>query len=78
PGFPQDSGTVKIPAAWLIDRRNWKGKMFDGVGVHGSQALVLVNPGHRGGEQVLAVAKNIQSDIQQAFDIALEIEPRVI
>lgn len=78
PGFPQDSGTVKIPAAWLIDRRNWKGKMFDGVGVHGSQALVLVNPGHKDGEQVLAVAKRIQSDIRQAYAIDLEIEPRVI
>lgn len=78
PGFPQDSGAVKIPAAWLIDRRNWKGKMFDGVGIHHRQALVLVNPGHRDGRQVLALAENIQSDIRQAFGIALEIEPRVI
>jgi len=78
PGYSQDSGAVKIPAAWLIDRRNWKGKMFDGVGIHQSQALVLINPGHRAGEQVLQVARNIQSDIRQAFEIDLEIEPRVI
>lgn len=78
PGFEQPDGSFKVPAAWLIDQRGWKGKMFDGVGVHQHQALVLINPGNKAGTEVLRLAKNIQQDILQAYGISLEIEPRVI
>jgi UDP-N-acetylmuramate dehydrogenase len=78
PGYRLDSGEVKIPAAWLIERRQWKGKLQDGVGMHHAQALVLVNPGHKDGQSVLKMAGKVQTDIQQAFGITLEIEPRVL
>lgn len=78
PGFKQPDGSFKVPAAWLIDQRGWKGKMFEGVGVHQHQALVLINPGHKAGAELLRLAKNIQQDILQAYHISLEIEPRVI
>jgi UDP-N-acetylmuramate dehydrogenase len=78
PGFEQADGSFKVPAAWLIDQRGWKGKMFDGVGVHQNQALVLINPGNKAGSELLRLAKNIQQDIFQAYRISLEIEPLVI
>ena len=73
--YPQADGREKIAAAWLIDRAGWKGRESFGVGMHTEQALVLVNPGQKSGQQVLDFARQIQDDIQQKFGIALQIEP---
>ncbi|WP_105104076.1 UDP-N-acetylmuramate dehydrogenase [Microbulbifer pacificus] len=66
----------KLAAGWLIDQAGWRGFQKDGVGVHDRQALVLVNPGHRCGSQVVALAQDIALDIQQKFGVTLEPEPR--
>lgn len=75
--FPaKQPNTVKVAAAWLIDQAGWKGREHCGVVVHASQALVLTNPKRLPATQVLACAADIQADVQQRFDIALELEPR--
>lgn len=66
----------KLAAGWLIDQAGWRGFIKDGVGVHDRQALVLVNPGHRCGSQVVELAREIASDIQEKFGVTLEPEPR--
>lgn len=66
----------KLAAGWLIDQAGWRGFRKDGVGVHDRQALVLVNPGHCCGSQVVALAEDIARDIQQKFGVTLEAEPR--
>ena len=66
----------KLAAGWLIDRAGWRGHLLDGVGVHDRQALVLVNPGHRGGSQVVSLAREIAEDIKKKFGVTLEPEPR--
>ncbi|WP_160153739.1 UDP-N-acetylmuramate dehydrogenase [Microbulbifer sp. ALW1] len=66
----------KLAAGWLIDQAGWRGFARDGVGVHDRQALVLVNPGHRCGSQVVDLAQDIARDIQQKFGVVLEPEPR--
>lgn len=76
PYFSLDSGRAKVPAAWLIEQCGFKGQRSGNVGVHQHQALVLVNFGGTGAE-LLALADNIQSEVQQRFAIALEIEPRI-
>jgi UDP-N-acetylmuramate dehydrogenase len=76
PSYPQSEG-VKIPAAWLIDQSGWKGFREKGVGVHASQALVLINYAGATGQQILSLAKRIQADILQRYGIALEMEPRI-
>lgn len=68
---------VKIPAAWLIDTLGFKGRIASGVGVHDKQALVLVNPGHRTGDHILAFSADISSSVQKEFNIRLEIEPQI-
>ncbi|WP_043316366.1 UDP-N-acetylmuramate dehydrogenase [Microbulbifer sp. HZ11] len=66
----------KLAAGWLIDQAGWRGFRRDGVGVHDRQALVLVNPGHRAGQQVVDLARDIAEDIQVKFGVTLEPEPR--
>ncbi|MEH6589689.1 MAG: UDP-N-acetylmuramate dehydrogenase [Halioglobus sp.] len=77
PGYAQADGSVKLPAAWLIDHCGWKGRRVGGLGVHPDHALVLVNYDSGSGSELLELARRIAADVKQTFDIALEIEPRV-
>ncbi|MGK2915148.1 MAG: UDP-N-acetylmuramate dehydrogenase [Porticoccaceae bacterium] len=77
--FPHTDGQVKLAAGWLIDQAGWKGIInSSGAGVHGEQALVLVNCGQCDGHALLALAADIQADIRQRFGVELELEPRVL
>lgn len=75
--YPQVDGQVKLAAGWLIDKAGWKGFRDGDAGVHRLQALVLVNYGQATGEQLLELARRIQSDVRERFGVALEIEPNV-
>lgn len=78
PQYPQPDGSVKFPAAWLIDRAGWKGKRLDDVGVHDKQALVLVNYGDGSSAELLSLAEAIAGDIHNKFEINLEMEPVIL
>ena len=67
----------KLAAAWLIEYAGWKHREIDGVSVHRDQALVITNPLRKSGTTVMSLARAVQEDIKQKFDLALEIEPRV-
>jgi UDP-N-acetylmuramate dehydrogenase len=75
--YPQADGQVKLAAGWLIDKAGWRGHREGDAGVHREQALVLVNYGQANGQQILALAQRIQSDIAQRFGVELEIEPNL-
>lgn len=77
PCFPQDSGAVKVSAAWMIDYCGWKGVRRDNVGVHTQHALVLVNYGSDSGGQLLALAAEVAASVEATFGVRLDIEPRV-
>lgn len=77
PSYPQGDGSVKLPAAWLIDQAGWKGKQREGVGVHDRHALVLVNRGSNSGIALLALADDIVKSVVDMFGVLLEMEPRV-
>ena len=77
PNF-DDEGIVKIPAGWLIEQCGWKGKRVGNVGVHDKQALVLVNYGGAIGEEILALANLIISDVKEKFGLDLIPEVNLI
>lgn len=76
--YPWADGTVKIPAAWLIERAGWKGHRAPHCGVHPGHALVLTQFGEARGRDVLNLAAEIVADIKQRFAIELEVEPRIL
>lgn len=77
PCYEQDDGSVKLPAAWLIEQAGWKGIREGGVGIHPEHALVLVNYATDSGAELLAFANQIATSVNQQFGIELEMEPRI-
>lgn len=78
PGFPDNKGFVKVPAAWLIEKCGWKGKRFGAVGVHDKQALVLVNYGGGSGEELWSLAMKIKASVAEKFSVELSPEVNII
>ncbi len=78
PFFKEEDEVVKIPAAWLIEKAGWKGKKVGNTGVHDKQALVLVNHGGAEGEEILALANRIISDVKEKFGLTLVPEVNLI
>ncbi len=78
PAYPTTAGFVKIPAAWLIEQCNWKGKRVGNIGVHVQQALVLVNYGGGNGEEIAELSLRIQSSVKEKFNVLLQPEVNIL
>lgn len=78
PSYPLGGGRRKLAAAWLIEAAGWKGAERGSVGVYKRHALILVNLGGATGEDVLRVAEDIRSDVEDRFGLRLELEPVVV
>ncbi len=75
PHFVLNGGSVKIPAAWLIEQCGWKGRTLGNAGVWHKQPLILVNAtGNATSDDILALEKAIVSDVQERFGIVLKPE----
>jgi len=81
PGYIQSSGSVKVPAGWLVEQCQFKGVRQGSAGVHKDQALVLVNYNDSmtsdPAKDILGLADNIQRMVAAEFGIDLDIEPRI-
>lgn len=75
PHYPQGAHQVKVAAGWLIEQAGWKGKRMGPVGMFEKQALVLVNYAQANLSQVQQTYRAVQADVQQKFNILLEVEP---
>lgn len=79
PGWAvEEKDAIKIPAGWLIDRAGLKGHRLGQAGVHQDQALVLVNHGGARANEVIDLAAQVRSRINQLYGILLEPEVRFI
>ena len=75
PHFDLQDGTVKVPAAWLIDQCGFRGKVLGGAQVYEKQPLVIVNAsGDASPEDVLALENQIITSVQKQYDITLHPE----
>ena len=79
PSYQVDENNYKIPAGWLIDTLNWKGKTINNrYGVHKKQALVLVNYSNATGKEIYDLSSNIINDVKNNFGIVLEREVNIL
>ena len=77
PYFEEDE-IVKVPAAWLIEQCEWKGKRVGNVGVHDKQALVIVNYGGASGAEIKDLAEQIIASVFSKFGLKLIPEVNLI
>ena len=78
PAWPLEDGTIKVSAAWMIEHCGLKGHRTGDAGISDRHALVIVNHGAATGEEILRLARNIQSTVHDTFGIMLEAEPRIV
>lgn len=71
--YPVPEG-YKLAAGWLIEHAGWKGRNLGPCGVYERQALVLVNRGGCTGDDVLALSRQVVSDVSRIFGVTLEPE----
>ncbi|TFH39283.1 MAG: UDP-N-acetylmuramate dehydrogenase [Bacteroidia bacterium] len=78
PSWPAGEGTVKIPAAWMIEQAGFKGYTSGMAGVHDRQPLVLVNHGSATGSEILSLAFKVREAVLKKFGIWLDFEVNII
>ncbi len=78
PYYQIDGAFDKIPAGWLIEQAGFKGLKKGKVGMHGKQALVLVNYGTPSGKLLWKHAKLVMEGVEKKFGISLEPEVNLI
>ncbi len=79
PRFAAPGGSVKVPAAWLIERAGFgKGYAACGVRISSRHTLALTNPGGATTAGLVALAREIRDSVQNAFGVTLDPEPVLV
>jgi len=80
PSWPGEDGTVKVSAAWLIEKAGF-GKGYghgNGVAISGKHTLALTNRGGGTAEALLALAREIRDGVHERFGVTLRPEPVLV
>jgi UDP-N-acetylmuramate dehydrogenase len=80
PHWPGDDGTVKIPAAWLIEHAGF-GKGYPGRGAVSISTKHTLALTHRGGGStaaLLELARTIRDGVREQFGVELHPEPVLV
>lgn len=76
PHYPAADGTVKIPAAWLLERAGFhKGYTLGAAGISSRHTLALINRGGATASDIFALRDKIVAEVESRFEIRLEPEP---
>jgi UDP-N-acetylmuramate dehydrogenase len=78
PFYPVGPDACKLSAGWLIEASGLKGLRRGDASVSEQHALVLVNLGSASGEDVVALAGQIQRTVMSRFGVWLEPEPQFV
>jgi UDP-N-acetylmuramate dehydrogenase len=80
PSWPGPDGTVKVSAAWLIERAGFhKGYAgAGGVAISGKHTLALTNRGPGSTAALLALAREIRDGVAERFGVLLHPEPVLV
>lgn len=76
PSFVVDDKTVKIPAAWLIEKSGFhKGYKLGNAGLSTKHTLALTNRGSATATEIIQLKDEIQAKVKEIFQIELHPEP---
>jgi UDP-N-acetylmuramate dehydrogenase len=76
PHWPAEEGSVKLPAAWLLERAGFvKGYAMGNAGISSRHTLALINKGNATAADIFALRDAIQQKVKALFGIQLEQEP---
>jgi UDP-N-acetylmuramate dehydrogenase len=76
PRFPASNGTVKVPAAWLLEKAGFhKGYALGEAGISSRHTLALINRGQARARDIVALRDRIQQTVESRFGIVLTPEP---
>lgn len=76
PSFPVDDNSVKIPAAWLIEKAGFsKGYTLGNAGLSTKHSLALTNRGNATAQDILDLKTEIQTKVSEVFGLELKPEP---
>ncbi len=79
PAWPDPDGTVKVSAAWLIERAGFtKGYGRTGVAISTKHTLALTNRGAGTTAALLDLAREIRAGVADRFGVTLEPEPVLV
>lgn len=80
PNWPQDNGTAKLSAAWLIDQAGFKDYSDDetGMATWPKQSLVLINKSAQSTYDLMKFKQKIVEAVKAKFGIELVQEPEII
>nr|WP_203725363.1 UDP-N-acetylmuramate dehydrogenase [Actinoplanes durhamensis] len=79
PHWPGEDGSVKIPAAWLIEHAGFpKGFAGEGVAISTKHTLALTNRGAGTTTALLDLARTIRAGVVATFGIELHPEPVLV
>jgi UDP-N-acetylmuramate dehydrogenase len=76
--FAVGEGHTKLSAGWLIEQCGWKGKIVGNTGTWKNQALVLVNHGNAGGDEIFQFSSTVIGSVYAKFGVQLEREVNII
>jgi UDP-N-acetylmuramate dehydrogenase len=76
PSFRIDDRSVKIPAAWLIEKSGFnKGYKLGNAGLSTKHTLALINRGNAKAAEILELKNEIQAKVKEIFQVELDPEP---
>ena len=79
PHYPAADNSVKIPAAWLLERAGfYKGYALGEAGISTRHTLALVNRGSAKAADIFALRDKIIAEVESRFGIRLEPEPVLV
>ena len=76
PHWPAGEGSVKLSAAWLIERAGFhKGFALGRAGISSKHTLALVNLGGATAAEIIALRDTVMREVEARFAVHLEQEP---
>ena len=79
PRWPQTDGSIKLSAAWLMERAGViKGESFNGAKISSAHVLALTNSGDATAADIVDLARSAQARVKEKFEITLQPEVRFV